>query len=96
MFLIDCVCPLKYSLNVCCRMPKSKLSITLTSVCLDLFEIFLLLANFAKAIDFRDYFAILLLSSSINCNDVDLFEGDLEDRIDRKSSSSFEAKTLIA
>jgi hypothetical protein len=77
-------------------MPKSKLSITLTRVCLDLFEIFLSLANFVEAIGFRDYFAILLLSSSINSNDVDLFEGDLEDRIGEKSSSSFEAKALIA
>ncbi len=77
-------------------MPKSKLSITLTRVCLDLFEVFLLLVNFAKAIDFRNYFAILLLSSLIDSNDVDLFKGDLEDRIDEKSSLSSKAKALIA
>jgi len=96
MSLVDCVCPLKYSLNVCCKMSKLKLSITLTRVCLDLFEVFLSSTNFAKAIDFRNYFAILLLSSSINSSDVNLFEGDLEDKIDEKSSSSSKAKILIA
>ena len=96
MFLIDCVCPLKYSLNVCCKMSKSKLSITLTRVCLDLFEIFLSLANFVEAIGFQDYFAILLFSSLIDSNDVDLFEDDLEDRIDEKLLSSSKAKVLIA
>ncbi len=77
-------------------MSKPKLSITFTRVCLDLFEIFLFSTNFVEAIDFRDCFAILLLSSSIDFSDVDLFEGDLEDRIDEKSWSSFEAKALIA
>ena len=96
MSLVDCVCSLKYSLNVCCKMSKSKLFITLTRVCLDLFEIFLPLVNFVEAIDFRDYFAILLLSSLIDFNDVDLFGGDLEDRINEKSSSSSKAKALIA
>jgi len=77
-------------------MSKSKLSITLTRVCLDLFKIFLSLANFVEAIDFQDYFAILLFSSLIDFDNVDLFEGDLEDRIDEKSSSSFKVKVLIA
>jgi len=77
-------------------MFKSKLSITLTRVCLDLFKIFLFFANFVKAIDFRDYFAILFFSSLINFNNVDLFEDNLEDRIDKKLLSSFEAKILIA
>jgi len=77
-------------------MSKSKLSITLTRVCLNLFKIFLFFANFAKVVDFQDCFAILLLSSSINFNDVDLFEDDLEDRIDEKSLSSSKAKALIA
>jgi len=96
MFFVDCVCPLKYSLNVCCRMPKPKLFITFTRVCLDLFEIFLFSTNFVEAIDFQDCFAILLLSNSIDSNNVDLFKDDLEDRIGEKLSSSFEAKALIA
>ncbi len=57
--------------------------------------IFLFLANFIEEIDFRNCFAILLLSSLIDFNNVDLFKNDLEDRIDKKSLSSFEAKTFI-
>jgi len=96
MSLVDCVCSLKYSLNVYCKMSKSKLFIMLTHVCLNLFEIFLSLANFVEAIDFQDCFAILFLSNSINFNDVDLFKDDLEDRIDEKLLSSFKAKAFIA
>jgi hypothetical protein len=84
MFVVDCVCSLKYLLNIYYRIFKSKLFVTFTRVCLDLFEIFLLLANFVEEVDFQDCFAILLLSSLINFNNVDLFEDDLEDKIDKK------------
>jgi len=65
-------------------------------VCLDLFKIYLFFANFVKAIDFRNYFAILFLSSLINFNNINLFRNNLEDRIDKKLLLFFEAKTLIA
>ncbi len=52
MFFVDCVYSLKYLLNICCKMFKSKLFITFTLVCLNLFEIFLFFANFVKEIDF--------------------------------------------
>ena len=77
-------------------MSKSKLFVTLTRTCLDLFEVFLFFANFVEAIGFRNYFAILLFSNSIDFDDVDLFEDDLENRIGEKSSSSSKAKALIA
>ncbi len=64
--------------------------------CLDLFKIYLFFANFVKAIDFRNYFAILFLSSLINFNNINLFRNNLEDRIDKKLLLFFEAKTLIA
>jgi hypothetical protein len=53
-------------------------------VCLDFFKIYLFFANFVKAIDFRNYFAILFLSNLINFNNINLFRNNLEDRIDKK------------
>ncbi len=52
MFLINCVCSLKYSLNICYKMSKLKLSITFTRVYLDFFEIFLFFANFVKEVNY--------------------------------------------
>ena len=77
-------------------MFKSKLSITFTRICLDLFEIFLSFTKFVKEIDFRNCFAILLLSSLINSNNINLFKDDLKDRIDKKLSLSSKVKILIA
>jgi len=96
MFFIDCVCSLKYSLNICYKISKLKLFITFTRVCLNLFEIFLFLANFIKEVDFRNCFVILLLSSLINSNNIDLFKNDLKNKIDKKLSLSSKAKTFIA
>jgi len=96
MFFINCVCSLKYLFNICCKIFKSKLFITFTYVWLDLFEIFLLFANFVKEVNFRDYFAILFFSSLINFNNVSLFKDNLKDKIDKKLLLSSKAKTLIA
>jgi len=51
--------------------------------------------NFVEKIDFRNCFAILFLSSLINSNNVNLFKDDLENRINKKLLSSFEAKIFI-
>jgi len=96
MFLVNYVCSLKYLLNICYKMFKSKLFIMFTRVCLNLFKIFLFFANFVKEIDFQDCFAILLLSSLINSNNINLFKDNLENRIDKKLLLSFEAKIFIA
>jgi len=96
MFLVNCVCSLKYSLNICYKMSKLKLSITFTRVYLDFFEIFLFFANFIKEVNFRNCFAILLLSSLIIFNNVNLFKNNLKNKIDKKSLSYSKAKTLIA
>jgi len=77
-------------------MFKLKLFIMFTYICLNFFEIFLLFANFVKEINFRNCFAILLFSSLINFNNINLFKDDLKDKIDKNLLLSFEAKTLIA
>jgi len=96
MFFVNCVCFLKYLFNICCKIFKSKLFITLTCVYLNFFEIFLLFANFVKEVNFRDYFAILFFSSLIDFNNVNLFKDNLKDKKDKNLLSSSKAKTLIA
>jgi len=74
-------------------MFKSKLFITFTRVCLNLFDVFLSLANFVKTINFRDCFIIFLSLNFINSNDVNLFRDKLNNKID-KIFLSFKANTL--
>ncbi len=96
MFLVNCVCSLKHSLNICYKMFKLKLSITFMRIYLDFFEIFLFFVNFVKEVNFRNCFAILLFSSLIKFNNVNLFKDNLKNKIDKKSLLSSKAKTLIA
>jgi len=66
---------------------------TLIRICLDLFDIFLLFANFARAIDFRNYFAILFLLDFVDSSNINLSRENLEDTIDKLLLSS-KTKTL--
>jgi len=66
-------------------MFKSILFAILIYTCLNLFDIFLLFANFARAIDFRNYFVVLLLLNLVNSSNINLFKEDLEDTIDKLS-----------